>query len=133
MIEAEVARFWTILASKNAESLKEFYDSQAVVFSSSAIKSDVGSLTAVRRIREYISSTARIHYELGKIHVQAIGHVAAIASYAFSFDAKNVPGALGALKHEKITQGRATQVFVAADDGTLRIVHEHLSKADVAG
>ncbi len=132
MIRAQVARFWIILTSKRSESLKEFYDPQAIVFSSSATRSEVGSLTVVRRNREYISSAAEIHYALGDIDVQAIGREVVVASYAFSFDARNVAGPHG-LKDEKITQGRATQVFVAADDGTLRIVHEHFSIAADSG
>src|SRR5258708_20502726 len=92
MIRAQVARFWIILTSKRSESLKEFYDPEAIVFSSSATKSEVGSLTVVRRNREYIRSAAELHYALGDIDVQPIGRVAGVARYAFSFTARNVPG-----------------------------------------
>src|SRR5258708_9718130 len=92
MIRAQVARFWIILTSKRSESLKEFYDPQAIVFSSSATRSEVGSLTVVRRNREYISSAAEIHYALGDIDVQAISSEAAAASDAFRFDARNAAG-----------------------------------------
>src|SRR5258708_1147378 len=113
MMRGQVGGFWIILTSKRSESLKEFYDPQAIVFSSSATRSEVGSLTVVRRNREYISSAAEIHYALGDIDVQAIGRVAVVASYAFSFNARNVAGERG-LQNKRETQGRGTQDALAA-------------------
>ena len=129
MIVAEVARFWTVFTSKEPARLEEFYDPQAVVFASAAKKTEPGRLTVVRRKREYFNSQARLHHSLGTIDVQVIGAEAAIASYAFRFEAKNMAGSLGTLKDERISQGRATQVFMFGHDGILRIVHEHFSAA----
>jgi ketosteroid isomerase-like protein len=124
-----VARFWSVFIAKAPERLETFYDPQATVFASAATRSEPGRLTVVRRSREYFGQKAKLHHCLGPIDVQAIGHVAAVASYVFSFEARDVEGALGALRNEKISHGRATQVFMSADDGTLRIVHEHFSTA----
>lgn len=129
VVRAEVARFWTAFASKAVERLEEFYDPEAIVFPSAATRSEPGRLTVVRRSREYFSPQARLQHSLGPIDVQAIGDQAAIASYVFRFEAKNVAGSLATLRDEKITHGRATQVFMADRDGTLRIVHEHFSSS----
>jgi ketosteroid isomerase-like protein len=128
-IRAEIARFWATFASKAQDRLEEVYDPEAIVFSSSAKSSESGRLTVVRRSREYFIPQASLHHSLGRIDVQAIGEQAAIASYVFRFEAKNVGGSLGAMRDERIMHGRATQVFIRDHDGALRIVHEHFSAA----
>jgi ketosteroid isomerase-like protein len=129
LVRAEVERFWSIFTSKVLERLEEFYDPEAVVFASAAIRSEAGRITVVRRSREYFSPQAKLRHRLGTINVQVIGDEAAVASYAFEFEARNVTGMLATVRDEKITHGRATQVFTVGHDGTLRIVHEHFSAA----
>jgi len=94
-------------------------------------KTEPGRLTVIRRKREYFNSQARFHHSLGTIDVRSLRR-GAIAGYAFRVEAKNMAGSLGTLKDERISQGRATQVFMFGHDGILRIIHEHFSAAMLA-
>lgn len=128
IIRAEVARYWNAFSSKSQEGLEEFFAPEASVFGSNATRSEPGRLTIVRRSREYFNPQAKLRHCLGQIDVQLFGDGAALASYTFQFEARDVAGPMNATKNEKITHGRATQVFVSAPDGSLHIVHEHLSE-----
>ncbi|MBZ5526021.1 MAG: DUF4440 domain-containing protein [Acidobacteriia bacterium] len=128
VIRAEVARYWIAFTSKSQERLEEFYAPDASVFGSNAIRAEPGRLTVVRRSREYFNPRAQLRHCLGQIDVQLFGNGTALASYTFQFEAHDVAGPMNVAKDEKIAHGRATQVFVSDPDGTLRIVHEHLSE-----
>src|SRR5258708_38655953 len=81
VIEAEVKRFWSIFISKKPELLEDFYDPEAIVFSSSATRSEPGRLTVVRRRRENSGPSPRLTHGLGKIDAQGIGQQPPAASY----------------------------------------------------
>ena len=120
-------RFWSSFASKSAEAIEKFYLPESTVFSSVSSRAEPGRLAATRRKREYFHPQSRIRVHLGSVEVQPIGDEAAVANYTFEFHASQVMGALGKDVEEDIQNGRATQVFVQQADGTLCILHEHLS------
>lgn len=128
-IEGEVQRFWNAFAAKDAHALEEFYAHESVVFGSISTRPEPGRLAATRRQREYFHGKSVLKARPSMIEVMLLGDSAAIASYNFEFEATNVAiGGNGAAKsEEKITHGRATQVFGFDPEGRLRILHEHLS------
>ena len=128
-IKAEVQRFWKVMSGKSGEELADFYSPYATVFGSSAMSAEPGRVAAIRRKREYLNPDAHLAADLGPIEVHLMGESAAVASYTFSFNARNVTNDIGDPKSESIRYGRATQVFEIESDGRLRILHEHISIA----
>ncbi len=126
-VRAEVARYWGAFTAKSADAVEGFYLPESTVFSSSASRAEPGRLAATRRKREYFGPQSRVRVQTGFIEVQPIGENAAVASYTFQFHATHVAGALGKTVEENIEHGRATQVYVQQPDGSLCILHEHLS------
>lgn len=129
-VQAEVQRFWSIFAGKSPEGLKRFYAGESSVFGSSSTRAEPGSLAAMRRQREYFTPQTTIKAQLGAIEVVMLGEGSAVASYTFQFHATKVAGLATKGQEEDIQHGRATQVFARDAEGTLRIVHEHLSTVD---
>ncbi len=129
-IRAEVKRFWTILSNKRADQLAEVYAHECTVFSSSGARPEPGRLAAARRQREYCQPLTTVNVDLGPIEVVLLGEQAAVASYTFQFHASKVASTKGGVVEEVIQHGRGTQVFALDGDGSLRIVHEHLSSVD---
>jgi ketosteroid isomerase-like protein len=129
-VRAEVKRFWTIFSNKRADQLEEVYAHESTVFSSTGARPEPGRLAAARRQREYFQPLTTVTTTLGLIEVVMLGEDAAVASYTFQFHASKVASAKGGVVEEIIEHGRGTQVFVLEPDGTLRIVHEHLSSVD---
>ena len=126
-VRNEVERFWSAFSSKAADVIEAFYLPESTVFSSVSSRAEPGRLAATRRKREYFHPQSRIRVQLGRIEVQLIGDLTAVASYTFEFHASRVMGALGKDVEEDIQNGRATQVFVEQSDGQVCILHEHLS------
>ncbi|HUK86744.1 MAG TPA: hypothetical protein VLT85_03690 [Terriglobales bacterium] len=129
-VRAEVKRFWTVMSSKRADQLAEVYAHESTVFSSSGARPEPGRLAAARRQREYFQPLTTVTTTLGMIEVVLLGESAAVASYTFQFHASKVATAAGGTVEEIIEHGRGTQVFQLEPDGSLRIVHEHLSSVD---
>jgi ketosteroid isomerase-like protein len=128
-IRAEVSRYWTAFTSKSRESLEDFYAHESTVFPTSATRPEPGRLTAARRDREYFGPRTSLKVSTGFIEVTLIGEDAAVASYTFQLSATNVASSVVQNGTEEIKFGRATQVFATDPEGSLRIVHEHLSVA----
>lgn len=125
-VRAQIQKFWDILSSKSPAKLEEMYSTSALVFTGKARRSESGKLAAVRRARQ-LPAASSSRAELGTIEVQISGD-AAIATYTYSF--RTVRAKPDGTKIQVDTPfGRATQVFQRAEDGVLRIVHEHLSAA----
>lgn len=125
-VRAEVQRFWNAFSGKDSVALAAFYSPEATVFGSSAVRPEPGRLAAARRQREYFTAQATIKVTLGMIDVVMLGESSAVAAYTFQFKATKVATARG-VTDEDIRNGRATQVFSFDEEGSLRIVHEHLS------
>jgi ketosteroid isomerase-like protein len=128
-IRAEVNRYWTAFTSKSKQVLEDFYAHESSVFPTSATRSEPGRLTAARRDREYFGPRTTLKASTGFVEVLMIGENAAVASYTFELSATNVASATVRAGTEEIKTGRATQVFAMDLDGSLRIIHEHLSIA----
>jgi ketosteroid isomerase-like protein len=129
-VRAEVKRFWSIMSNKRGDQLAEAYAHESTVFSSTGARPEPGRLAAARRQREYFQPLTTVTTTLGLIEVALLGEDAAVASYTFQFHASKVASAKGGVVEEIIEHGRGTQVFLLEPDGTLRIVHEHLSSVD---
>jgi ketosteroid isomerase-like protein len=128
-IRSEVGRYWTAFTSKSKQALEDFYAHESSVFPTVATRSEPGRLTAARRDREYFGPRTTLKASTGFVEVLMIGDNAAVASYTFEFSALNVASAAVRGGTEEIKSGRATQVFAMDLDGSLRIIHEHLSIA----
>jgi ketosteroid isomerase-like protein len=108
----------------------DFYSAESTVFSSLSARPEPGRLAAARRQREYFHKSANVRATPANIDVVMLGERAGVAGYTFRFHATRVEGADKHSAQEDITHGRATQVFILDHDGTIRIVHEHLSSID---
>jgi ketosteroid isomerase-like protein len=127
-VRSEVNRYWTAFSSKSKEALEDFYAHESTVFPTAATRVEPGRLTAARRDREYFGPRTTLKVSTGFVDVTLVGDVA-IACYTFQLSATNVAGSAMKARSEEIKLGRASQVFAADPDGSLRIVHEHLSVA----
>ena len=132
-VRAEVARFWNAFTTKSADALEEFYAHESSVFGSAANRSEPGRLAATRRRREYFTPQSTLRSQTGIVDVVMVGDHAAVASYTFQFYATKVASVLSKASEERITNGRATQVFGLDADGKVRIYHEHFSIPFVVG
>lgn len=126
-VQAEVARFWSVLTSKSAESVEEFYAHESTVFGTNSQRAEPGRLAAIRREREYFHPQTTLRAQTSAVEVQLIDDTAAIASYTFQFHASRAKIGIEKSSEEHVMNGRATQVFAFDPDGHLRIIHEHLS------
>jgi len=127
-VRKDVHRFWAILSGNLADKLEEMYSPTAIVFTGKAKRSESAKLIAVRRSRQLPGPALSSRAEVGSIDVQIVGPDVAIASYTYSFNTQKIL-ADGSKVQINTLLGRATQIFQRCEDGTLRIVHEHLSAA----
>lgn len=126
-----VRDFWKAFCGSDPASLAEHYSPEAVLFGVEGTRSEPVRLALARRQREYFEHRAQLKFELGAIEVQSLNPTLALATYTFSFHAANVAVAGSKPRERQITHGRATQIFELTADGTLLIVHEHLSSSDI--
>ena|SRR5260221_14511656 len=127
-VRTVVRRFWTIFGGKAKDKFEEMYFPGATVFSSTAPRTEPGRLMVARRMRKFFDLPISFNTNLDTIEVQIVGDRTAIATYVYIFQAteKNRDGS----RTRRTTPfARATQVFQRDEDGTLRIIHEHLSSA----
>ncbi len=129
-VEAAVRHYWQVFAAKAREDLRKLYADNASVFGSSSKRLEPVRLTWVRREREYMASPAKMKVQLSNIEVEPIGSDAALAAYNMSFEAQSkgiVSATAGETGNEHIANARVTHLFVRQADGSLRIMHEHIS------
>jgi ketosteroid isomerase-like protein len=129
-VEAAVHNYWSVFASKAREELRRLYADNASVFGSTSKRLEPARLAWVRRDREYMASPARMKVELSNIEVEPIGEDAALAAYNMSFEALQkhiVSTTAGQTGHEHIANARVTHLFIRHPDGSLKIMHEHIS------
>ena len=127
MVEHETQRFWSAFCSKSVEQFSQFYSPSSVVFGPAAERAESGSVASMRRAREYMHPEARVTVSLGHIEVQTLSDTTAVASYPYSFAARNVAKDFRGSVDQVVDHARVTQVFELRDDGALQIIHEHIS------
>ena len=126
MVERQIHKYWSSFCSKSAVDLPHFYSSSAVVFGPAAERAESGQVATMRRIREYMHPEATVTVNLGRIEIQQLSDTIAIASYPYSFVARNVAKDFLGTFDQLGDHARATQVF-ELHNGALEIVHEHIS------
>ena len=130
-VRSEVTRFWNVFASKSPDLLEEFYAPDATVFASLSNRAEPGRLAVARRKREYFNKQSSVRIQLGLIDVQVLSDTCAVATYTFKFHGIGIVSSGRTDAEESIENGRATQIFTLDASDRLRIVHEHLSTADL--
>jgi ketosteroid isomerase-like protein len=129
-VEAAIHYYWKTFAAKAREELRGLYAENASIFGSTSKRLEPARLTWVRRDREYLSGLAKMKVGVSNIEIEPVGSDAALAAYNMSFEAqqKNVLSAIiGETGHEHIANARVTQLFIRHSDGSLKIMHEHIS------
>lgn len=125
-----IHHYWGVFASKAREDLRKLYAENASVFGSSSKRLEPVRLAWVRREREYMASPAKMKVQISNIEVEPIGDEAALAAYNMSFEASQksiVSATAGQTGHEHIANARVTHLFIRNSDGSLKIMHEHIS------
>ena len=125
-VEDEIRRFWAALCSRSAVEVAGFYAPWAIVFGPDAERAESGQVATMRRAREYMHPRAAVTVKLGRIEVQELTETVAVASYPYSFTARNVAKDSRSMTDQQASHARATQVFQFID-GAPKIVHEHIS------
>ena len=128
-VESQVSRFWRFFIDKNYQGVRDFYSADAQVFGTIADRAESALTAASRRNIEYFGEQMKLEVNVGPIAVSMLGECAAIASYTFTFSAKERHPSGSNRSYELIHKGRATQVFALDRDSNIRIVHEHFSVA----
>lgn len=130
-VESAVHKYWAISAAKDARQQESFYANHAVVFTSSSRRLEPARLVSMQRQREYLAKSTKLRIVVADIQVILLGANAALAAYTLEFHAEDMPveGKVKKVPEEHLSNARVTHVFERADDGTLKIVHEHISLA----
>ena len=131
-VEEAVRRYWTVAAGKLTNELQSSYLDTASIFATASRRLEPARLVTARRLREYMDSGSRMSYELGAIDVDLLTHDSAVAAYSARWRADQIakPSARGGkVSDENFTHLRVTHVFQRQEDGSLKIIHEHLSVA----
>jgi ketosteroid isomerase-like protein len=129
-IRTEVRRFWDFFSRKSKTQFAEMYFPSATVFAVDSRRIDLARLMLVRREREFFGPASTVAVKLGPIDVQLLGSDLAVASYSFHLSiTRALPG--GKRYHAEVPCGRATQVFQRSQKGVPRILHEHMSSAEM--
>lgn len=127
-VRTAVRRYWTIFGDKAKDKFEETYFPEAIVFSSTAPRTEPGRLMLMRRTRKFFDLPTSFKINLGAIEVQIVGDHTAIATYVYMSQVTQT-NRDGSRTRRTTPFARATQIFQRDGDGTLRIMHEHLSSA----
>ncbi len=129
-VESAVRKFWELFAAKKTDQWQTFYADIATVFGTGSRRPEPARLTVLRRQREYLSSGAVMRINVGKVDVEVIAPDCAVAAYLLQLHAEQIAkaSATGHKEHEEhLENARVTHVFQRNGDGSLKIVHEHIS------
>jgi ketosteroid isomerase-like protein len=129
-VEAAIRTFWKSFAAKKADLWQNFYSEIALVFGTASKRPEPARLIMLRRQREYMASSATMRVEVGNIEVEMLGPNCAVAGYILKLHAEQVAKASASgsrQSEEHLENARVTHVLMRSDDGSLRIVHEHIS------
>jgi ketosteroid isomerase-like protein len=128
-VQAQVRIFWKSFSGKDKAAFDHLYAPTATVFAADARRCEPARLMLVRRERELFGAKSQVRADLGAIAVQVLAPDLAAASYSFHFSVtRTLPN--GNRVHSDVPYGRATQVFHRNQDGSLTIIHEHMSSAE---
>jgi ketosteroid isomerase-like protein len=133
-VESAVRRVWELFASKKIDQWQSFYADVASVFGTASKRPEPARLVVLRRQREYLTNATKVRVHVGKVDVEVIGPDCAVAAYTMQLDAEQIAklSAAGQREHEEhLETARVTHVFQRDSDGSLRIVHEHISATTV--
>ncbi|HJT52594.1 MAG TPA: nuclear transport factor 2 family protein [Candidatus Angelobacter sp.] len=133
-VESAVRRVWELFAAKKVDQWQSFYADIASVFGTASKRPEPARLVVLRRQREYLTSTTRVQVHVEKVDVELIGPDCAVAAYIMQLDAEQITrvSAAGQKEQEEhLENARVTHVFQRTSDGSLRIVHEHISAATI--
>jgi ketosteroid isomerase-like protein len=128
-VELAVRKYWSVTAAKDAARQQDSYTENAFIFSTASKRLEAARLLSMRRQREYLASSTKLRVEVGNIEVALLGPDAAVSAYTLQFHAEEMPtvGTVAKKPEEHLQNARMTQVFQRHHDGTLKIVHEHIS------
>jgi ketosteroid isomerase-like protein len=124
-VGAQVQAYWNAFCDKSGRVLEQMYFPSASVFNTYARRSEPAQLMLARRLRKFGELKSSVSAKLGAVDVQIAGDMA-IASYPYHFHSTKAGGD-GSRIEIDVPYSRATQIFQADQNGTLRILHEHLS------
>ncbi len=131
-VEAFLNKHWNNFASKRLRAHEDSFAPNSFIFSSSSKRVEPGRLMLLRRQREYMNDSTRITVQLSNLEVEFMGPDAAVAAYNLQFDAEKrvVADAAAGQKtsEEHLLHGRVTHVIIRDADGSLKILHEHISR-----
>jgi ketosteroid isomerase-like protein len=130
-VRAEVRRFWKIYCNKRKDEFAELYSPDATVLEIDSRRIEPALLMVARRARELFSPLASLNAELRSIDIQILEPGVAVAAYGLHFRLIRV-SASGKRFESDLPITRVTQVFQQEQNGTLRIIHEHMSSGSVA-
>ena len=128
-IEAAVRSFWELFATKKTDRWQDFYADVALIFGTASKRPEPARLVVIRRQREYLASAATMRIEVRNVDVEILGDCA-VAAYLLRLDAEQIAklSASGHREHEEhLENARVTHIFYRQEDGSLKIVHEHIS------
>src|SRR5258708_39541643 len=130
-VYARVHAFWEIYCSKLKADFEGLYFPEATILEIDARRIEPARLMVARRMRELFSNISSVSAEIGPIDVQVLEPNVAVAAYGFHFHVVRVM-ANGKHFESDMRVARATHIFQRDQDGTLRIVHEHMSSGTVS-
>lgn len=133
-IESAVRRFWELFAAKKIDQWQGFYADVALVFGTGSKRPEPARLVVLRRQREYLAGETKMNIEVRNVEVEFLGNDHAVAAYLLRLDAEQIAklSASGQKEHEEhLENARVTHIFCRHQDGSLRIVHEHISAPTV--
>src|ERR1700686_1323304 len=110
-VGAQVRTFWTASCNKSGHLLEQMYFPSAIVFGTSARRSEPAQLMLARTLRKFGNQQSTVSAELGPIDVQIADDIA-IASYPYHFHLIKA-NRDGSRLDLDVPYSRATQVFQA--------------------
>jgi ketosteroid isomerase-like protein len=129
-VDSAVRAYWKAVSLKDAVQQQNFYDEHAAIFATDSNRLEPARAVLLRRQREYLNAATKMAVQVGEVEIALVGSRHAIAAYTIRLDAKYIlrtspSGSTSADEH--LEHVRITQLFGRQNDGTLRIVHEHVS------
>lgn len=129
-VESAVRSYWAVTAAREADRQQNAYRDDAFIFTSESKRLEPARLVSMRRRREYLNGKTKIHIDLpAQMEICILSSESAVAAYNLRFHSEMKPtaGTINKSAEEYLLNARVTQVFARDENGSLRIVHEHIS------
>lgn len=130
-VRAQVHAFWKVYSTKAKSDFEGMYLPDATILEIDARRIEPARLMVARRERELFAGKSSVSADIGPIDVQILEPNIAVAAYGFRFRVVRVM-ANGKRFESDMRVTRATHVFERGKDGSLRIIHEHMSSGTVS-